>query len=70
MLSHKPPTPLLEWKVTYSNKIAYYKSVILWERADKIILVPQTTEPFILKTFKYKNISIDYSGNALQGTRM
>jgi hypothetical protein len=65
LLNHKPPPTTLDWKVKY-HTYAYFKSCIRWDRTDKIILVPPNTEPFILKnTFKYKNISIDYSGNAL-----
>ena len=63
LLNHKSSTISLEWKVSYSNNIyEYFKSVIMWNRTDKIIIVPPNTEPFILNTFKYKNISIDYSG--------
>jgi hypothetical protein len=66
LLNHTPPTLSVDWKVTYSNnRYPHFKSVIRWDRTDKIILVPQTTEPYILDTFKYKNISTDYSGNAL-----
>jgi hypothetical protein len=71
LLNHKPDTISLDWKVTYANNIhAYFKSVISWERTDKIIIVPENTEPFILNTFKYKNISIDHSGNALAGNNL
>jgi hypothetical protein len=71
LLKNTPPTANLDWKVTYydnmytDNMYTYFKSVIRWDRTDKIIIVPQNTEPFILNTFKYKNISTDYSGNAL-----
>ena len=66
LLNHKQSTISLDWKVTYANNIyTYFKSVIMWDRTDKIIIVPQNTEPFILNTFKYKNISTDYSGYAI-----
>jgi hypothetical protein len=65
LLNHTPPTVSLDWKVNVYNTHTYFKSVIRWDRTDKIIIVPQNTEPFILNTFKYKNISTDYSGNAL-----
>ena len=65
LLNHTPPTESLDWKVNVYNTHTYFKSVIRWDRTDKIIIVPQNTEPFILNTFKYKNISTDYSGNAL-----
>jgi hypothetical protein len=66
LLNHTQPSESLDWKVTYHYHIyTYFKSVIRWDRTDKIIIVPKTTEPYILNTFKYKNISTDYSGNAL-----
>lgn len=66
LLNHTPPTLSLDWKVTYcDNMYIYFKSVIRWDRTDKIIIVPHNTEPYILNTFKYKNISTNYSGNAL-----
>ena len=70
LLKHKMPTLSLDWKVTvnYCDNMytyTYFKSVIEWDRTDKIIIVPQNTEPYILNNFKYKNISTDYSGNAL-----
>jgi hypothetical protein len=64
LLNHTQPIESLDWKVTYYI-YTYFKSCIRWNRTDKIIQVPQNTEPYILNTFKYKNISTDYSVNAL-----
>ena len=64
LLNHTQPIESLDWKIKY-HIYTYFKSVIRWERTDKIIMVPQNTEPHILNTFKYKNISTDYSGNVL-----
>jgi hypothetical protein len=69
LLNHTSTTISLDWKVKY-HTYEYFKSVIRWNRTDKIIIVPQNTEAFILNTFKYKNISIDNSGNALAGNNI
>ena len=62
LLNHNSST-LLDWKCVSSY--TSFKSVIEWNRLDKIIVVPQEIEPYILNNKKYQYISRNYSGNAL-----
>ena len=62
LLNYKQPT-LLDWKCksTYIS----FKSVIEWNKTDKIIIVPSKIESEILKNTNYQHISINESGKVL-----
>ena len=60
LLLHIPPTLLLDWKSdTY---FTIFKSVIRWNRSDRIIIVPHSTETYVLENKNYAHISINPSG--------
>jgi hypothetical protein len=64
LLNHKEPTLSLDWKcVSTTNTI--FKSVVMWNRTDKIITIPPNTETYVLNHKNYQRISINYSGNVL-----
>jgi hypothetical protein len=50
LLNHKPPTETLDWK--WHSTFTVFKSVIRWNRTDKIVTVPSTAENHV---FTYKN---------------
>ena len=60
LLNHKSPTLSLDWTCVSIHTI--FKSVIEWNRTDKIIIVPPNTEAHILNNKNYQHISINYSG--------
>jgi hypothetical protein len=63
LLNHKPHTLSLEWKCVSTYTV--FKSVIKWNRTDKIIIVPPNIKAHILNNTNYQLISINYSGNVL-----
>ena len=63
LLNHKEPTLSLDWKCVSTNTT--FKSVVMWNRTDKIIIVPPNTESHILNNKDYQHISINYSGKVL-----
>ena len=63
LLNHKPPTLSLDWKCV--SRYTIFKSVVEWNRTDKIIIVPSTIESTVLNNTYYEHISINYSGKVL-----
>lgn len=63
LLNHKPPTLSLDWKCIC--RYTKFKSVVEWNRTNKIIIVPSTIESFVLYNTNYEHISINYSGKVL-----
>lgn len=63
LLNHRTPTLSFDW-IYISYKYKSFKTVIRWERTDKIIIVPSEIESYILNTKNnYKQISINLSRN-------
>jgi len=58
LLTHKQPTSSLEWTCKYDS-CTYLKSVIRWNRKDNIIIVPPTTELYVLQNKNYQLISLN-----------
>jgi hypothetical protein len=52
LLNHKPPTLSLDWKCVSTYTV--FKSVVMWDRADKIIIVPSCIELSILHLFTFQ----------------
>lgn len=63
LLNHKQPTLSLDWKCIPIHTI--FKSVVRWNKTDKIIIVPSNTETYILNNKRFEHISINYSGKVL-----
>jgi hypothetical protein len=56
MLNHQQP-PLLEWKC--NGFYTSFKSVIRWNRTDKIIIVPsEEVEQYIFENKNYEQITL------------
>lgn len=57
LLNHKPPTLSLDWKCVFPYTV--FKSVIRWNKTDKIIIVPSNIEAYVLRNYNYQHISIN-----------
>ena len=64
LLKHKPPTLSLDWKCV--STYTAFKSVVNWNRTDKIVMIPSRMESQILINKQYyQHISMNQAGNVL-----